>query len=243
MSYKSGGADFTGLLEKLVAAPPGENSAPARIRISSLEPEGITESLARVLSHPRVCPHFHLPLQSGSDAVLRAMARRYTRATVIQATGLLRAARHGAFIAADIITGFPGESAEDHAQTESLVRELDLASLHVFPFSRRPGPAAWNMKSFVPERISRERAASLRKLSAEGWRRYAAGLAGGSLEVIVEKRDAAGNWEGLSENYMSVRGTESSAPGAPPAAAAGALLPVKIRGAGEGFLWGEIASC
>ncbi|MDR3201160.1 MAG: radical SAM protein, partial [Spirochaetales bacterium] len=117
MSYKSGDADITGLLEKLVAAPPGENSAPARIRISSLEPEGITESLARVLSHPRVCPHFHLPLQSGSDAVLRAMARRYTRATVIQATGLLRAARRGAFIAADIITGFPGESAEDHAQT------------------------------------------------------------------------------------------------------------------------------
>ncbi|MDR1932406.1 MAG: tRNA (N(6)-L-threonylcarbamoyladenosine(37)-C(2))-methylthiotransferase MtaB [Spirochaetales bacterium] len=234
MSYASGSTDFCGLLEKLAA-----RAASARIRISSLEPEGITKSLARAAAHPRVCPHFHLPLQSGSDSVLRAMGRRYTRAMVTRAVDLLRAERGGAFIAADIICGFPGETEEDHAQTETLVRELSLASLHVFPFSPRPGTAAWNMKNRVPERTARRRAASLRALAAEGRARYAESLTGGSLEVIVEKR-IPGGWEGLSENYMTVRG--ASAPGGGPSGVAvGALLTVKISGAGDGFLLGEIS--
>jgi threonylcarbamoyladenosine tRNA methylthiotransferase MtaB len=234
MAYRSGETGLEGLLEKILA-----EGRRARLRLSSLEPEGVTENLARIVSHPRVCPHFHLPLQSGSDSVLRAMARRYTGAMALNAVRLLRAAKPEAFIAADIITGFPGETAEDHRQTECLAREMELAALHVFPFSRRPGTAAWNMGARVPERVSRERAAALRKLGEENRSRYAAAQTGRSLEVIIEKANAAGEWEGLSENYLTVRGREELN-GKRPAAFPGALLRVKIQAAGEDFLTGVI---
>jgi threonylcarbamoyladenosine tRNA methylthiotransferase MtaB len=234
MAYKSNETGLEGLLEKILA---GEERGRARVRISSLEPEGVTESLARVLCHPRICPHFHLPLQSGSDSVLRAMGRRYTRAAALEAVRLLRAAKPGAFIAADIITGFPGETDEDHRLTENLVREMDLAALHVFPFSRRPGTAAWNMGGRVPERVARGRAASLRRLCEESLSRYAAAQTGRGLEVIIEKASAEGAWEGLSENYMTVRGTESIHERRP-AAVPGDLLRVKIQAAGKNFLIG-----
>ncbi|MDR1625298.1 MAG: tRNA (N(6)-L-threonylcarbamoyladenosine(37)-C(2))-methylthiotransferase MtaB [Spirochaetia bacterium] len=230
MAYRSGETALEGLLKEILAA-----GGRARIRVSSLEPEGVTEGLARVLSQPRVCPHFHLPLQSGSDSVLRAMGRRYTASAALDAVRLLRAARPEAFIAADLITGFPGESAEDHRLTESLVREMGLAALHVFPFSRRPGTAAWDMGGAVPERVARERAAALRGLCRESRLRYAAAQAGRSLEVVIEKTNAAGDWEGLSENYMTVRGRENPN-GKPPAAFPGALLRVKITAPGKDFL-------
>jgi threonylcarbamoyladenosine tRNA methylthiotransferase MtaB len=235
MLYKADGARLLGLLERLL------EKGSSRVRISSLEPEGITPELVRVLSHPRVCPHFHLPLQSGSDAVLRAMARRYTRSRAAEAVALLRSAKSSPFIAADIIAGFSGETGGDHAETESLVRELELASLHVFPFSRRPGTPAWDMPSRVPERVSRERAAALREISRAAWKRYADGLAGKSLEVLVEKRGAAGDWEGLAENYITVRGKEAPLPAAQNAAVPGALLAVRVKAAGDGFVWGELS--
>jgi threonylcarbamoyladenosine tRNA methylthiotransferase MtaB len=160
------------------------------------------------------------------------MARRYTRARAEEAVGLLRAARPGAFIAADLISGFPGETEEDHAHTESLVRKLELASLHVFPFSRRPGTPAWNMKNRVPERVSRERASALRELSAEGWARYAKRLAGGRLELIIEKETSGGEWEGLSENYMTARVRGDFSPGS--------LVSVKVTALGKGFVNAEV---
>jgi threonylcarbamoyladenosine tRNA methylthiotransferase MtaB len=161
------------------------------------------------------------------------MARRYTRAGVIRAVELLRGACENPFIAADIITGFPGETAADHAQTESLIRETELASLHVFPFSRRPGTPAWDMPNRVPERVTRERASSLRALAASGRERFANSLIGCRLHVIIEKANAD-SWEGLCENYMTVRGTPD------PAAVPGALIPVRITAAADSFLTGEI---
>jgi threonylcarbamoyladenosine tRNA methylthiotransferase MtaB len=233
LAYRWEGIGFEGLLERLLASAAGVS----RVRISSLEPEGISPSLVRILSHPRICPHFHLPVQSGSDSVLRAMGRRYDRRVLAEAVGRLRSARNNPFIAADIITGFPGETARDHSQTETLVRDLGFASLHVFPFSPRPGTAAWRMKNPVPERLSRERAAALRGLSGEGWTEYAQSLIGQCLDVLVEEDTAGGDWKGLSANYMTVRGRENSRQAVP-----GALLPVVIRGAGKGFLFGEIFS-
>jgi threonylcarbamoyladenosine tRNA methylthiotransferase MtaB len=234
MAYRSGGTTLEGLVGRILSDGGG-----ARVRVSSLEPEGVTENLARVLSHPRVCPHFHLPLQSGSDSVLRAMRRRYTAAGALDAVKLLRAAKPGAFIAADIITGFPGESAEDHRRTESLVREMELAALHVFPFSRRPGTAAWNMGGRAPERVVRERAAALRGLCEESRSRYAAAQTGRRLEVIIEKTSAAGDWEGLSENYLTVRGRENLDE-TRSAVFPGALFRVKINAAGKNFLLGVL---
>ncbi|MDR1316658.1 MAG: tRNA (N(6)-L-threonylcarbamoyladenosine(37)-C(2))-methylthiotransferase MtaB [Spirochaetales bacterium] len=236
MAYRSGAAGLAGLLERLLS---GGGEGRARIRLSSLEPEGITESLAGILSHPRVCPHFHLPVQSGSDSVLRAMRRPYTADVALEAVKLLRAVKPGAFIAADIITGFPGESDEDHLMTENLIRGIDPAALHVFPFSRRPGTAAWDMGGRAPDRVVRERAAALRGLCGEGRMRYMACQVGRGLEVIVEKTNPGGDWEGLSENYMRVRGRESPCGGQAPVFP-GAVLRVKIRDAREDFLVGVL---
>jgi threonylcarbamoyladenosine tRNA methylthiotransferase MtaB len=228
MSYRCGQTDFAGLLERILVSAGGE----ARVRISSLEPDGMTARLVRVLANPLFCPHFHLPVQSGSDAVLAAMGRRYTRQTVVDAARLLRDAREAPFLAADIITGFPGETEDDHRQTETLVRQLDFAGLHVFPYSPRPGTAAYTRKNRVPERLARERAASLREIAAGHRKAYAARLSGQTLDVLIEKSSPGGGWEGLSANYMTVRGRDTEGPMPVP----GARVSVRVESAGDDFL-------
>jgi threonylcarbamoyladenosine tRNA methylthiotransferase MtaB len=231
MSYRWENEDFTGLIERLLAeAGPG-----VLLRISSLEPEGIDGRLVSVLRDGRICPHFHLPVQSGSDRVLGDMGRGYTRRTVIEAVGRLREAVLDPFVAGDIICGFPGETDGDFGETLALVRELKLAGLHVFPFSPRPGTAAWGMKSRVPERVTRERAARLRALAGDFFADYAARQKGRELDVIVEKVLPGGGWEGLSANYMTVRGGEG-----PPPALPGRRLRVRIEKAERDFLWGGV---
>jgi threonylcarbamoyladenosine tRNA methylthiotransferase MtaB len=201
-SYRSEGRSLESLLSEILST-----GGASRIRLSSLEPEGITDSFADVLKNPRICPHFHLPIQSGSDPVLRAMKRRYNRDTVFDAVRKLRSVKSNPFIAADLIVGFPGESDADHRRTVGMVEDLRPAGLHVFPFSARPGTDAFGMGDRVPERIAGERAAELRALAAEGLLRYGREAVGSRLDVVVEKRDELrGEWEGLSDNYLSVRG-------------------------------------
>ena len=123
-----------GLLRELL-----RSTMRARIRLTSIEPESITSELVEVLAEPRICPHFHIPVQSGSDRVLVRMSRRYLSGRVIDSVRLLREARDDPFIAADFMVGFPGETEEDFERTREMVQRLDFAALHVFPFS--PGPA------------------------------------------------------------------------------------------------------
>ena len=206
-----GGAGLSELLGRLLGA-----TARVRFRITSLEPEAIDAELVAAVSHPRVCPHFHIPVQSGSDDVLLRMRRRYRVQKVRDDVRELRAARGDPFVAADILVGFPGETAEDHARTLDLVRELELAAVHVFPFSPRPGTAAAEMRPFVPERVRGERAREVAALGAELGAAYGRRWTGRQVDVLLEagasRRRKAGaaavssaeTARGVSENYLKV---------------------------------------
>jgi len=197
-SWRSAGRDLSDLLARLL-----ETTRRARFRITSIEPEAISEELVDALRHPRICPHFHIPVQSGSDDVLRRMRRRYLSERVAEGVRRLRAARQDPFIAADILVGFPGESPHDHSRTLALIRELEFAALHVFPFSPRPGTEAAAMKPPVPERVRRERAREAAAVSADLAGAYARRWVGREVAVLLEGR-AGRRGRGVSENYLKV---------------------------------------
>ena len=191
-----------------------ERTRGLRLRLSSLEPETITGELADIMADPRICAHFHLPVQSGSDSVLLRMRRRYRAEQVSRAVELLRRAKPEAFLAADVIVGFPGEEDEDFRRTRDLVKQLRFSKLHVFPFSPRPGTAAVRMGSRVPERIRDERALELRTLSSRLYKEYAEIWRQREVELVLEKQHQE-QWRGLSDNYLKVSLSAGPVPAAP----------------------------
>jgi threonylcarbamoyladenosine tRNA methylthiotransferase MtaB len=130
----SSGTDFPRLLRTLL-----EGTERIAIRISSTEPDAVNEAFAESVSHPRVRPHFHLSVQSGSDDVLRRMRRRYLSSQVFRAADLLRRAKGDAFLACDIIAGFPGETDADFERSYGLCRDIGIAWIHAFPSLRARG--------------------------------------------------------------------------------------------------------
>lgn len=205
-AYRSRGVGLPRLVRELIEATHG-----VRFRLSSLEPESLTDDLALGLHHERICAHFHIPVQSGSDAVLRRMRRRYRADRVVEGVRLLRAAREAPFLAADFIVGFPGETQEDHAMTVDLIEELDLAALHVFPYSARPGTAAADFRPHVPQRIRDERARQLGDMSRGLLEAYSRSWMGKDVDVLLESsRRGPGpeaprvSQRGVSGNYLKV---------------------------------------
>ncbi len=197
-SYNAEGIALHKLLRLLLDA-----TRRIRFRLSSLEPECITEALGTVIRSPRVCPHFHVPIQSGSDSILARMNRRCRSGRIREAVTLLRSSKEDPYMAADIITGFPGETEADFADTRDLVEELSFAALHVFPFSPRPGTAASGFKPSVPERTRHQRARELRALGRLYASSYARSWVGRDVEVLLEGQDGAKAW-GVSGNYLKV---------------------------------------
>ncbi|AEF82106.1 tRNA (N(6)-L-threonylcarbamoyladenosine(37)-C(2))-methylthiotransferase MtaB [Leadbettera azotonutricia] len=188
-----------GLLEYLL-----EGTKTIAIRLSSIEPEVFPPGFIRAISHERVRPHFHLSLQSGSGAVLSRMGRHYTPAEAKEGLRQLREARDDPFMACDIIAGFPGETPEDFERTFEFCREADFAWIHAFPFSRRPGTAAWHFKGRVSEREAGERAARLEALARNGKAAYAQRWIGRELEFIAEadQGKTPGFMPGVTANYL-----------------------------------------
>ncbi len=202
-SYRDGEMNLSDLLEKIL-----DETSGFRIRLSSLEPETLLSRDLSVLSHPRICPHFHVSAQSCSDTVLERMNRPYRSRSVAEAVKRLRELKDDPFIAADIIAGFPGETDEEHKETLSLLKTLNFSRIHVFPFSPRPGTAAWDMKPAVPERVTGERTAEIRSLSSVSYREYLESQVGRQLQVLLEEeKHLSGKtvWEGTSDNYLKVR--------------------------------------
>ncbi len=182
-----------------------ENTEHIAIRISSSEIDGFNKAYAKAIASPRIRPHFHLSVQSGSDTILKKMRRRYTRKDIYNAVELLRSTKNDPFIACDIIAGFPGESEEDFQQTLDLCRELDLASIHAFPFSPRAGTEAVNLRPYIPERIAKERVGILRAESRRGRHDYALRSLGKVYTGIVERieiKAGGGDLLVLGENYL-----------------------------------------
>lgn len=175
----------------------------ARIRVSSLEPEDFRLEWLELWDNPRMCRHLHLPMQSGSDYILRRMARRYNSEryhTIITAAKRLVP---GIAISTDIITGFPGESDDDFEQTYRLAAELQFAKAHIFRFSPRQGTAAARMKGQIKEEVKKARSERLLALNEEHARHFRQQFLGETMQVLIEA-DKHGRWEGLTDNYLRV---------------------------------------
>ena len=187
---------------------------PYRVRLSSLEPMEWSEPLIEHLAHREwVCPHFHVPLQSGDESILTQMRRPYTPR---QYTEVIRALRHlfpYAALGADVLAGFPGETEKQFARTYELIDQLPLTYLHAFPFSPRPGTAAASMPHRVPSQELKRRVHLLHDLSRQKNLAFQMGLLGQSVEVLAETQIEDGWWRGTSENYLRVA---FPAPGALP---------------------------
>ena len=174
-----------------------------RIRVSSLEPEDFRLEWLELWKNPRMCRHLHLPMQSGSDHILRRMARRYNseryRTIVTTAKRLVP----GMAISTDIITGFPGESDSDFEQTYQLAVELQFAKAHIFRFSPRQGTAAARMQGQIKDEIKKVRSERLLTLNDQDVRRFRQQFLGEKVEVLLESYKH-GRWEGLTDNYLRV---------------------------------------
>jgi threonylcarbamoyladenosine tRNA methylthiotransferase MtaB len=210
-------------LLRAILATPGLG----RVRISSLEPAELSEPLCALMAEHRelVCDHLHLPLQSGSDRILKLMRRTYDAAGYAAAVERFRARFPEASIGADVIPGFPGETDADFADTAALVRRLELSYLHVFPYSKRPNTAAARMPGHLDGDVVRARAAELRTLSDELASTYARRFIGRRLDVLWERDvDAQGRRLGYTANYLAVAAAGQPTP------PAGALTPAEVKG-------------
>jgi len=184
-----------------------------RIRLSSIEPQHLDDELLRVWADgaPRTLPHMHLPLQSGDDGVLRRMGRRYVSGEYAAVVRRVRAAIPGVAIHADAIVGFPTEDDGAWRRSLAFIRSLDLAGLHVFRYSARPGTAATRMAGQVDETTKKARAAELLALGAEARARWAALHVGGTADVLFERRLADGRWVGHAADHALVAAPVSGA--------------------------------
>lgn len=208
-----------------------------RLRLSSLEPNEVTDRMIDLLKNsPRFCPHWHLPLQSGSDSILAAMGRPYTAADygylVEQLAGY---GRHWC-LGADVLVGFPGEGPEEFQETYDLLARLPIAYLHVFPFSRRSGTPAADWPNQVPDREKKKRVAALRHLSVQKRQAFYRRCLGQVRSTLIENtRDPrTGLARGLTDNYLSLLLPE-------PAPAGGSIVLVGIdRLEPDGHLWGRL---
>lgn len=176
-----------------------------RFRISSCEPNLLTDEVIQtVAASRRFMPHFHLPLQSGSDKILGLMRRRYRRALYADRVACIKELMPHAGIGADVIVGFPGETEADFLETYHFLNELPVSYLHVFPYSERANTLAPTLPGRVPERLRTERTTQLRSLSEKKKRVFYEQHAGFETEVLFEDDVTEGRVEGYTPNYIRV---------------------------------------
>lgn len=194
--YNHEGNGLGGLVEKLLS----RLGSGMRIRLSSMEPDHVDDRLLNTLSDERMQPHFHIPIQSASDKVLRIAQRRYSISHVDYIISRMRKAKDDPFIACDVIAGLPGEGEEEFRETYDFLASHDFAAMHVFPYSPRPGTPLYGVKDRPEERVRDERAEKLRALSHLQSRRYLERQIGKRLEILAESGS-----EGTTGNYLKGR--------------------------------------
>ena len=172
-----------------------------RIRLSSLGPQFIQPGFFDVYRDERICDYLHISLQSGSDGVLERMVRGHGTAELYRIAEGARAARPGTALAADMIAGFPGETAQEHRETMALLQQTGFAKLHVFPYSTREGTPAAALPGQLPQELKKERAAEIRELGRSMRKAFLEAQLGKRLQVLVE---SSGN-NGLSTNYIRMQ--------------------------------------
>ena len=208
------GWSFSRLLAELLALP-----GDYRVRISSLEPDPLDDRFVDLTAHPKLCPHLHLCLQSGSDRVLLRMRREYDVDRYLDLIDRIRASwRHRgvpAHFTTDVMVGFPGETDADFAATLAVCESVDFGHIHTFRYSPREGTRAARLPEAVPEPVKAQRSAQVRALAAAGRRRLAQRLLGREQRVLVEQTDGH-LASGYGESYLRVQfpiGTDRPASG------------------------------
>ncbi len=177
-----------------------------RLRISSIEPNLLTdETITFVANSNSFVPHFHIPLQSGSDELLKKMKRRYLRKTYTDRVSQIKSEIPNACIGVDVIVGFPGETDELFLETYNYLNELDISYLHVFTYSERPNTEAAEMENVVPQNIRAKRSKMLRGLSAKKRRAFYESQLGKILTVLFENENKEGYIHGFTKNYVKVK--------------------------------------
>ena len=219
--------NFLGLLERIL----GETSM-ARIRISSIEPMDVSSELIRLVAgESRMAQHFHVPLQSGCDRILRQMNRRYWTRQYAARINSIREQIPDCGIGADVMVGFPGESDQDQLTSIRFLESLPMTYVHVFPYSSRPNtPAAMRLDQ-VNGRIAHERGREIRQLIAEKRETFLAAQVGRSLSVLTLDENVDGVQVALTSNYLKVALPGSNV-------ARNTLLDVQVGRANEGLLYG-----
>ena len=177
-----------------------------RLRISSIEPNLLKdETIDFVANSETFVPHFHIPLQSGSDDLLKKMKRRYMRKVYTNRVARIKETMPNACIGVDVIVGFPGETDEHFLETYNYLNDLDISYLHVFTYSERPNTEAVLMDGVVPKNIRAKRSKMLRGLSAKKRRAFYESQLGNTLTVLFEGENKEGYIHGFTENYVKVK--------------------------------------
>lgn len=230
--WKGKPLDLAGLLELILA-----RTKSVAVRFSSVYPETVGERFADVIKDSRVRPHFHISVQSGSDAILKRMNRSYKREAVLQACRRLKEAKQNPFLACDIITGFPGETEADFELTLSLMKEAGFVKAHAFPFSPRPGTAAAELAPKIPERVKDERVAALNEYSARAKIAYIKSFVGTVRPAVAESAHGSASVpqgkklvRAVTDNFIHAEIFLDQAAAAP---APGSPVMVKILSANE----------
>ena len=176
-----------------------------RFRISSIEPNLLTNDIIEFVSNSnKFMPHFHIPLQSGSDKILGLMRRRYKRDLYTEHVGLIKTMMPHCCIGVDVIVGFPGETDEDFKETFDFLQQLDISYLHVFTYSERTNTLAAGMKPVVPVHVRNERNKELRNLSYQKMQYFTNEHIGETRKVLFETKNKNGMMEGYTDNYIKI---------------------------------------
>jgi len=197
--YDHGGLNVRGAIEQVLELP-----GDFRLRISSLEPDGFGPEFHQLFQHPKMMPHMHLCIQSGSDPILLKMRRMYTVKSFMDIIEKFRGEIPDFNFTTDVIVGFPGETDKDFQLTLDLVREAQFSHVHTFRYSRRQGTRADRMEDQVEERIKSERSELVRKLTEENRISYMESMIGKQERVLVERVDGKGMARGYGEHYLPV---------------------------------------
>ena len=177
-----------------------------RLRISSIEPNLLKdETIDFVATSNSFVPHFHIPLQSGSDELLKKMKRRYLRKVYTDRVSKIKEVMPNACIGVDVIVGFPGETDELFLETYNYLNDLDISYLHVFTYSERPNTEAVEMEGVVPKKVRAKRSKMLRGLSVKKRRAFYESQLGNTLTVLFESENKEGYINGFTENYVKVK--------------------------------------
>jgi threonylcarbamoyladenosine tRNA methylthiotransferase MtaB len=228
-TYNCNGINLGDLLVRILA-----ETVITRLRLSSLQPPEISPELIGLWRDQRLCPHFHLSLQSGSDGVLRRMKRRYTTDDYQQKVSLIRQVVPEVAVTTDVIVGFPGETEAEFQESYDFYQQMQFARIHVFPYSPRPGTEAALMPQAVADKVKKKRSQQMLALAEESLQNFNGQFLGKTMPVLWEQQ-AAGVWSGLTGNYIKVYSRSGEE-------LTNRLLPVRLVDIYKDGLWGEVVS-